>query len=286
MRQNKPTILLLQVFLVFVIAALCTSCESQKKINETREQFLYFQKNTGTITTAKLKERIIQPSDLISVQVLSNSLNQEQTLIFNLSTNSNNAVNNSNNPNLNPSTNSVAVPVYLVNTEGNIEMPIIGSVQAIGLTKVQLQDSLVEKISNYVKNPIVLIKFADFKVNVLGEVKLPGAINFVRDKVTIIDAISAAGDLTEYGKREDITVLREENGNKKQYIIDLRDGKLFQSPVYQLQPNDIVYVGANTRKMRSLRDRKWDPTGVQVFLGIASITTALIYLFSTISNKN
>lgn len=242
------------------------------------QQYLYFQTNLDNLKELPLKERVVQPSDLLSIQVLSNSLNQEQTMIFNMTGNTiaaNGSVSISNN-----------IPSYLVSAAGTIDMPVIGHLKAVGLTKDQLQDSITDKISAYVKNPIIIIKFSDFKVNVLGEVKTPGTQSFQKDKVTIIDAISAAGDLTDYAKREDITVLREENGVRKHTTVDLRDGNLFRSPVFQLRPNDIVYVAANSKKMKALKYNTYNQKGTQIFLGVATITAALIYLVSNIVRNN
>jgi polysaccharide export outer membrane protein len=264
--------LFFQFLLAVSVTALGGSCESPKKINE---EYLYFQKNLDHLNERPLKERLVQISDLLSIQVLSNSLNQEQTMLFSLSNNTNGST-----------VNTSIIPTYLVNTAGDIEMPVMGYIKAVGLTKDQLQVNIVDKISAYVKNPIVIIRFSDFKVNVLGEVKTPGIQSFHKDNVTVIDAISAAGDLTDYAKREDIIIIREEAGNRKNYSIDLRDGSLFQSPAYQLQPNDIIYVGANAKKMKSLKNSSYNQKGIQIFLGVASITTALIYLISTIARNN
>lgn len=275
MKLKKTASNLLQVALGLFLLAVCSSCGSSKKLEE---EYLYFQKNLNNRSEAPFKERIIQTNDLLNIQVLSNSLNQEQTNIFNLS--------NNNNPTSNiASAKTSSSPGYMVTTTGEIEMPVIGKIKASGLTKNQLQDTIILKISEYVKNPIVLIRFSDFSVNVLGEVRTPGIQSFQKDKVTIIDAISAAGDLTDYAKREDIIVIRDEAGKRKNYTVDIRDGALFQSAVYQLQPNDIIYVGANAKKMKTLKNTSYNQKGLQIFLGVASISTALIYLISTI-NKN
>lgn len=224
-----------------------------------------------------LRERVIKPGDLVNIQVLSNSLNQEQTMIFNLTGNTVGA-------NGTVSTNNI--PSYLVDVSGDIEMPVIGKVKASSLTKDQLQVSITDKISTYVKNPVVLIKFLEFKVNVLGEVKTPGVQSFLSDRVTVIDAISAAGDLTDYAKRDDITVLREENDVIKEYKVDIRSSVLFKSPAYQLLPNDIVYIPGNAKKMKALKYGTYNQKATQTFLGIASITAALIYLLSSIIRNN
>ena len=275
MTQKKLTIGILQLVIVVGILSVCSSCGSSKK---TAEEYLYFQRNMNSSAEVPLKERVIQPSDLLNIQVLSNSLNQEQTNIFNLSNTNTSANNAIINPKLTPG--------YLVSTSGEIEMPVIGKIKAGGLTKNELQDTILEKLAVWVKNPIVLIRFSDFTVNVLGEVKTPGIQSFQKDKVTIIDAISAAGDLTDYAKREDIIVIRDDGTKRKNYTVDLRDGSLFRSVAYQLQPNDIIYVGANQKKMKNLKNNAYNQKGLQIFLGVASITTALIYLVSTIANNN
>jgi polysaccharide export outer membrane protein len=141
---------------------------------------------------------------------------------------------------------------YQVSLAGTIDMPIIGSIKAAGLTREQLQQILSQKLTPYVKDPSVIVRFLNISINILGEVRSPGIQNFNIDKITILDAISAAGDLTDYAKREDIMVIREEAGRRNFYTIDLRNGNFFQSPAYQLQPNDIVYVGANKTKLKTL----------------------------------
>ncbi len=128
----------------------------------------------------------------------------------------------------------------------------------------------------------MLVRFLQFNINVLGEVKTPGIQSFKTDRVTVIDAISAAGDLTDYGKRENIMVIREEAGIRKFYTLDLRSGALFHSPGYQLQQNDIVYVSANDNKLKTLNidpeaQRKTGLviTGISVF---ATLVTLIITL--------
>lgn len=193
----------------------------------------------------------------------SKTVNQDQAAVFNI-----------------PATVPGPSQGYQVSESGNIDMPVIGSVKAAGLTKEQLQVLLMQKLTNYVKNPAVVVRFLQFNINVLGEVKSPGTKKFETDNVTILDAISSAGDLTDAGKREDVTVIREEGGKKIYHYVDLRSKTVFQSPVYNLQPNDIVYVKANKNKLKEL---SIDPeiqrkTGLFVtFFGIiVSIATLIV----------
>jgi polysaccharide biosynthesis/export protein len=246
---------------IFCLLAL-TGCGSSKKING---DFLYFQKGLDSIETIQHVPVFIKVNDLLSLQISSKSMNQDQASIFNLTSGVNQG--------------------YQVASNGNIDVPLLGDVKAGGLTIEQLQASLKEKLSSYIKDPAITVRFLDFKVNILGEVKSPGTHKFDKDKVTILDAISAAGDLTDYGKRNNIVVIREESLVRKYYNIDLRSGSLFQSPVYILQPNDIVYVNATDKKLRMLNANPDNQKGWQLFIGLTSVVTTLVTLALTIKNN-
>lgn len=239
-----------------------------------KKDFLYFQgveDNAGV----QQKETLIQPHDLLYIQVYSKTLNQEQAAIFNILSSSGASASGT-------SGSGGSSQGYEVSAGGNIEMPVIGAIKAEGLTKDQLQALLVEKVSNYVKNPSVIVRFSNYNVNMLGEVRAPGAKKFSTDKVTIIDAISAAGDLTEFGKRDDVMVIREINGKKVYYQVDLRSKKVFSSPAYILQPNDIVYVAPNDKRLKTLNadlesQRKLGLYTTFIGIGI-TILTLFVYL--------
>jgi polysaccharide export outer membrane protein len=230
------------------------SCTSQK-INK---DFIYFQRGLDSIGKIQPRETVIKTSDVLTVKIGSRSLNQEQTRLFNMG-----------------SADS-STSTYTVNELGNIDIPIIGNIKAEGLTLVQLQAVLSEKLVTYIKNPIVSIKYAQFNVNVLGEVKSPGTKSFQTDNVTILDVISASGDLSDFAKREDILVIREENGKRKVYKVDMKSGAIFQSPVYQLRPNDFVYVPANNNKLRTINQ---DPSsGKALATGLTILGVAVTLL--------
>ena len=216
----------------FLIVLVC-SCDTTRKINP--DNYIYFRNGSDTVT-APFKSTIIQPGDVISIRVFSSTANQEQAAIFNIAN----------------SDKTAAPGGYQVNENGNIEMPIIGSIQAAGLTISELQDILSKKLTNYVKNPSIVVNFLDFNINVLGEVHKPGLQKFSVDRVTVIDALGAAGDLTDYGERQDIIVIREENGKKIYNSIDLTKRDFLSSPVYLLHPNDVVYVKPNANKLKDL----------------------------------
>ena len=249
---------------MFVYILILSSCSTTKKIDK---DFLYFQTERDNIGTIKLRERIIQVNDLLGIQVISKTLNQKEAALFN--TPSSGGIEES-------STTSAGVNNlgYIVGINGNIELPFIGSIKADGLTKKQLQNFLEDRLSQYIKEPSVSIRFLQFTVSILGEVKSPGTKNFPLDRVTIIDALSAAGDLTDNGKRKDVMIIRDDDGKKLYMQVDLTSGSLFQSPAYQLQSNDIVYVGANLKKLQSLFK---NPNSGNNF---RTVTSSLALLFS------
>ena len=252
-------------YLLFL--SIVAGCSSSKKVNT---DFLYFQKSMDSLETVQRIPVVIKMNDLLTVQITSRSMNQEQVAVFNLPGNAVNGVSRG----------------FQVNNDGNIDLPLLGDVKAAGLTREQLQAGLKEKLSSYIKDPAVIVRFSDFKINVLGEVKIPGTHSFDKDRVTIIDAISAAGDLTDFGKRNNVVVIREESLTRKYYNIDLRSGALFQSPAYLLEPNDIVYVNATERKLKMVNSNPDGQKGWQLFFGITSVATTIATLLITIINNN
>lgn len=241
-----------------VLAAVLTACGSSKKINY---DYLYFRGAMDSVNIEQ-KEAIIQANDLLNIQVYSKTLNQQQAAIFNMHDSS-----------------SGGIQGYQVSATGTIEMPVIGSIQVGGLTKYQAQNLIMHKLTDYVKNPAVVIRLLQFSVSVLGEVRGPGRHVFTTDKVTIIDALSSAGDLTDFGRRDEIMVIREERGKKIFRTIDMRSKTVFESPVYQLQPNDIVYVRPNDMRLRTL-NTNLNPTTQR---GLNIVTTSISLVLSIAS---
>ncbi|MGI8951061.1 MAG: polysaccharide biosynthesis/export family protein [Chitinophagaceae bacterium] len=144
-----------------------------------------------------------------------------------------------------------AVSGYLVNKDGYISMPYIGNLYVKGLTTAQVTDSIAQKISVYFKNPVVEVRFANFKVTVLGEVKNPSTFVIPNEKATVIDALGLAGDMTIYGKRENVLLMRDSAGKKDMVRLDLNNSKAISSPYFYLRPNDVIYVEASASKVLS-----------------------------------
>lgn len=145
-------------------------------------------------------------------------------------------------------TNVTSTPVlhtYLVNSRGEIDFPVLGKLQVANMTRSELTDMLTEKISAYVKSPIVTIQIRNFKVSVLGEVNKPGIVNVPNERLSVLDALGMAGDLTIYGNRANVLLIRDNNGRKEYHRFDLTSAEILASPYYYLQQNDVLYIEPN-----------------------------------------
>ena len=140
---------------------------------------------------------------------------------------------------------------YLVDKEGKINFPVLGRIQAAGLSKQELSKFLQDAISKYAKDAMVNIQIVNYKVSVLGDVARPGSINVRNDRITILDAIAQSGDLTINGNRKNILIYRDNDGTPEFGRIDLTDPALFASPYFYLKQNDLVYVEPNDAKKRN-----------------------------------
>lgn len=239
--SNKSALLII-VLLAWSIAG----CISTKKAT-------YFNDLNSTIITSStpIPETIIRKNDLLNITV--SSLDAKATEIFNA-------------PNLVPAMNtgsSSEILGYLVGSDGSIQFPILGNIKAEGLTKDQLKVIIQKKLADQdlLKDPIVSVRFLNFRVTVLGEVKNPTAVTVPSEKISLLEAIGLAGDLTIYAKRDNVLVIREkENGDKEIKRINLNSAELLSSPYYYLKSNDIVYVEPNKSKVASTgRGQQWVP---------------------------
>ncbi len=144
---------------------------------------------------------------------------------------------------------------YLVDNEGYIKYPIIGTIKVGGLTKSEAERMIEEKIRPYMaanENPIVTVRMSSYSISVLGEVTRPGSYQVSREKITILEALAQAGDLTIYGVRDKVQLIREDASGKKEFhILNLNDANIINSPYYYLQQNDVVYVEPNKVKARN-----------------------------------
>ena len=172
-----------------------------------------------------------------------------------------------------------SVQSYLVDARGTIDFPILGKLQVGGLSRSDLMQLLETKITKYIKNPIINIRLMNFKVSVQGEVMVPGTYPVNSDRVTLIEAISMAKDLTIYGKRNNILVIREVNGVKSFNRVDITKADFINSPYYYLAQNDVVYVEPNKTRINGAAVG----ANTGVIISITSLVITLITLIVTTS---
>lgn len=168
---------------------------------------------------------------------------------------------------------------YLVNSEGDIVFPVLGKIHVAGLTNIELAHLIESRITEegYIKDPTVTVKLLNYKISVLGEVKIPGVKSIETERVTILEAISMAGDLTIFGKRDNITIIREVNGVREIASVNINNKEIFNSPYYYLQPNDVIYVEPNRKQQRqSVNSPYVLPTVVSALSLLASVLNIII----------
>ena len=240
---------------------VCSSCVNTRKA-------VYFN-DVGNITFepgVSDLEPIIKSNDILSISV--SSLNPEASNVFNA-------------PNL-PSTTGYTVTStttqtsgYLVDLEGFIQFPILGSIRASGLTKKELKEQLTKMLLNkkLLVDPIVDIRYLNFRVSVMGEVARPTVVTVPSEKISLLEALALAGDLTVNARRDNVMVIREENGKRIVKRLDLNSNTLLTSPYFYLKSNDIVYAEPNKSKVASTRTvYQWLPVVFSVMsFGIIAI---------------
>ena len=222
------------------LAVFFVSCSSQKKV-----PYNYIENATDTIgkDAVKIFEPIIQKNDLLSIQVYSNSTKPEVSDALYNPPGINGISGNSSNGNSGSG--------YLVDVDGNIRFPRLGVIHAEGITKRQLADTIASKITD-LENPNVIIRFLNYHITVLGEVGRQGTFIIPYEKVTILEAIGLAGDIPVTGKKDNVRVIREINGNREIATLDLTSKNIFESPYYNLQQNDVVLVEVKRSKVRQV----------------------------------
>lgn len=167
---------------------------------------------------------------------------------------------------------------YLVDSDGDIDFPILGKIHVAGMTRKGLTEYLKQRLidEDYIKDPIVTVQFLNFKISVMGEVNRPGSFDINSDRITLLEALSKAGDLTIYGRRDRVAVIREVDGVRTILYHDLRSSDIFQSPCYYLQQNDIVYVEPN--KAKAAQSRINQNNTVSVWTSVISVLTSIVTL--------
>jgi polysaccharide export outer membrane protein len=252
---------LLKKTIPFLVVLFLFSCAPRKDL-------VYYQNIDSLVTSEKANtyEIKIQPDDLLMVIV--SAEDPESAMPFNLTT-----VSVPSAVGMNTFVGQQSLQTYLVDANGCIDFPVLGKLSVAGLSRSELLQVLETRIAKYIKNPIINIRRMNFKISVQGEVTAPGTYTVNSDRITLIEAISLARDLTIYGKRNNVLIIREVNGVKSFNRVDITNADFINSPFYYLSQNDVVYVEPN--KVRINGAAVGTNTGV-----IISVTSLLITLIT------
>lgn len=256
---------LLKKTVPFFLAFLVFSCASRKDL-------VYYQDidNLEHNENSISYEIKIQPDDLLAIIVSADD--PEIAMPFNLK--SYNTANSRN------SMDQVIYQLYLVDKNGFIDFPILGKLSVSGLSRTEVLDMLKEKISVYIKDPIITFRITNFKVSIQGEVVAPGTYPIASERVTLMEALSMARDLTIYGKRNNILIIREINGVKSYNRVDITKADFINSPFYYLAQNDVVYVEPNKTRINGAAVG----ANTGVFISISSLLITVVTLIVTTTN--
>ena len=259
--------------LVLLVLTLClTGCVSYKKV-----PYIQNSSEVDLSSAASLYDARIMPKDYLTITV-NLPKDPEATRMFNM------AISGASTTNAITSINSTGATLqsYLVENDGTIDFPIIGRIHVAGKTRHELQDYIVEQIypTYVIEKPIVLVTISSFKISVLGEVNGPGQYTVSNGKVNIFEALALAHDLTIYGQRDNVKLIRElSNGEKKIVELNINDANIINSPYYQLQQNDIVYVTPNKAKAKNsgigAETSLWFST-TSIFISIAGLLVNIL----------
>ncbi|MEM0541991.1 polysaccharide biosynthesis/export family protein [Flavobacterium sp. j3] len=243
---------------LFLIFFLFLSCASRKDV-------VYLQdiENTKTTANALSYEPVLKNDDLLSIIVSADD--PEITYMFNIPQIQGNYQVEETQSN---------IRTYLIDSYGQIEFPVLGKITLAGLTRKQAVNELTEKVRPYIKNPTINMRILNYKIAVLGEVTRPGTFTMKSERITVFEALANAGDLTIFGKRDNILIIRENNGTKSYNRVDITNSDFINSDFYYLTQNDVVIVEPNKTRINS---SKIGPD-VQALLGLAGLVVSSLSL--------
>lgn len=242
-----------------------TSCTTQKPLVTN---YLENAKDTTGKTIANFPPPVFQKGDLLSIKVFSkaNGLKPEADAPYNLQEATTGGGSNS----------TSSAGNFMVDQHGNIEYPQLGTLHIEGLTREQVSDLIKSKLDTLLTDPSVVVRFLNFKISVLGEVNRPGSYSLPTERVTILEAIGLSGDITEFGIKNGVMVVRQDSsGQIERGKIDLTSDSMFSSPYYRLQQNDVVFVESNGKKFRQQQRQE---TAQQIGIATSIVTAVALIL--------
>lgn len=260
----------IRLLIISIISLLIVSCKPQQNFNYMKNI-----EDTAVKTALQQQNNTIQVGDQIVILVTAKDMDVVKP--FNQNYSSSQIVNQNGTAGGNtPSVGQQIItgPTYLVDANGDIDFPQLGKINTKGQTLVDLQNILRDKISRYVINPSVNVRLLNFKITILGEVSRQGDYIVQNGQATLLNALGMAGDLTMYGERNNILVVRTVDGQISKERIDITDANFFQSPYYNLKQGDVIYVSANQTRQKTSR---LDPNA-GIYISVASIVVTILAL--------
>ena len=247
------------LFWLLIVSFLDFACTSQKKT-------IYLQGSGNADSSAIFNNQfaayLIHAGDVLYIRII--SLNKELTALFNFDSEIPGSYSYSNEV-------SLYYKGYTVSDDGDVEIPVIGKIHTEGLTLDEAQVVIQQSVDKMLKDAKVIVKFGGFKFTVLGEVKRPGLFYYYNNRLTILEALGQAGDLSDMGNRENILVVRPTKNGSTTFRVNLLDKNLLQSPYFYLSPNDVVYV-------EPVKTKNWKLNAPNISIILSSITTTILVI--------
>lgn len=249
------------LYILFVFILIVQSCASRKDL-------VYFQPSDSISLATNYENNApkLQAGDILAISVTADDVRATQPFNPISAYQGVNGTIQSTNP---------FIPTYTIDNNGYIDFPKLGKIKLAGKTRTEAIDYLRAEVSKFIVSPGISIEIRNFRVTVLGEVKNPGTYPINNDRITLLEAIGLAGDLTINGVRNNILVVREQNGIKREYRVDLTSRNALHSPVYYLAQNDVIYVEPNGARIQSSKYTQ----NTSIFVSVSSVIIGLIAIF-------
>lgn len=246
------------VLSVLTLAILfCTSCASKKNL-------IYLQPDSVELNTIyELNAPKLQPGDILTISVTADDV--RATIPFNQVSPYQGTTGNIQGTN-------PFIPTYAIDANGEIDYPKVGKIKLGGKTRTQAMDLLRREVGKYIVDPGISMVVRNFRVTVLGEVARPGTFTIENDRLTILEALGLAGDMTMYGERKNVLLIREQDGRKQEFRLNLTKRETMNSPAYYLTQNDVVYVEPNGARVQSSKYTQ----NTSIFISVASVLITVI----------
>lgn len=250
-----------RIWFVLISGMMFLSCASKKNI-------IYFQPDESSLNaTFESNAPKLQPGDILAISVTADDVRATQPFNQVSTYQGSGGTFQNNNP---------FIPTYVVDNQGKISFPMLGEIEVGGLTRAQAMNNLRKEVSKYIVNPGISLEIRNFRITVLGEVKNPGTFPITNDRITILEALGMAGDLTINGVRKNVLVIREQNGVKTEHRVDLTQQDALNSPVYYLAQNDVIYVQPNGARVQSSKYTQ----NTSVFISVAGVIISVISILT------